>query len=102
MLERNSYSGTDVSAPDHLGTRELRKGSLRTVCMSRDTCCFNLAISALDISSSARSLTTAKFTNKIHLLIESRILNFVLRYFSYRTFATTKKNRLRSTSSYPR
>ena len=71
-----SSSGTDVSAPDHLGTREMRERSLRIVGASGDMRCLNLAISALDSSSSARTLISAIFTNKIYSVIKFRILNF--------------------------
>jgi len=78
FFQRHWYFGHD-----HLGTREMRESSLRTVDTSRDMRCINVAILALDSSRTARSHTSAIFTNKIHLLIKFRILNFVWRYFSY-------------------
>ena len=76
MLDRNSSSGTDVSAPEDLDKREVRERSLRTVGASGDMRCLNLAISVLDSSSCARSLTSAVFTNKSFSVIKFRILNF--------------------------
>ena len=91
MLDRNSSSGTDVSAPEHLDKREVMERSLRTVGTSGDMRCLNLAISVLDSSSCARSLTSAVFTNKIYSVKNFRILNIDWHYFIYRAFPTTKK-----------
>ena len=57
----NSSNGTEFSAPDHLGTREMRERSLCTAGAvvaagaSGDTRCFNPLISALAVSRFVRS-----------------------------------------------
>jgi len=76
MLNKNSCRGLDFSAPDHLRAKKTRENSLRTVGKFVNMRCFKLVISALNFSSSTRSLTSTIKTYKIYSLIKFKILNF--------------------------